>query len=122
MIPDRRVELNRLPRLLLVAAGAVTVATSCRSTSTVETGTQRSQGSLTTKADPGPPAPRSDSIGIAEMTSDRTIVLNLRASADRAGAGEARLVYPPSHPQYREVLEHLGGMSPGETKPIPPWP
>jgi hypothetical protein len=122
MIPDRTVVLDRVPRILVAAAGALTVLASCKSASTVETGTQRSQGSLATKARTGPDAPRSDSIGIAEMTGDRTIVLNLRASVDRAGSGEARLVYPPSHPQYREILEHLGGMKPGETKPVPPWP
>jgi hypothetical protein len=34
----------------------------------------------------------------------------------------ALLTYPPSHPQYREILEHVGGLKPGETKPCPPFP
>ena len=54
------------------------------------------------------------------MLQDRTLVLDLRAESG-AALGDARLVYPPSHAQYHSVLEHLGGLSPGETKPVPPW-
>jgi hypothetical protein len=34
----------------------------------------------------------------------------------------ARITYPPTHAKYKEVLQHLGGMKPGESKPVPPWP
>ena len=33
-----------------------------------------------------------------------------------------RLVYPPTHPAYADVLEHLDGLKPGESKLVPPWP
>ncbi len=61
-------------------------------------------------------------IGMATMSSDGTVVLDLRADGAGGISGIGRLVYPPSHPQYREVLAHIGGLKPGEKKPVPPWP
>ena len=60
-------------------------------------------------------------IGQAQMTPDRTIVLDLRAQ-DGQAMGIGRLVYPKEHPQYFEILNHLGGMEPGEIKLVKPWP
>ena len=54
------------------------------------------------------------------MAPDGTITLYLRATGGGA-VGDGMAVYPPSHPKYGEVLEHLGGLKPGETKPVPPW-
>jgi len=63
-----------------------------------------------------------ESIGQATMEADGTIVLYLRAQASSSGAsGDALIRYPLDHPQYRSILEHLGGLHPGETKPVPPW-
>jgi len=68
---------------------------------------------------PAPGAPAS--IGSASMLADGTIVLQLRAAG--AGAiGDALIRYPKGHPKYDEVLKHLGGLTPGETKPCPPFP
>lgn len=62
------------------------------------------------------------SIGTATMLRDGTIVLDLRAGTGPSGPkGDARLTYPPGHPQYREILEHVGGLRPGETRNVPPW-
>lgn len=62
------------------------------------------------------------SIGTATMLRDGTIVLDLRAASGPSGPkGDARLTYPPGHPQYREILEHVGGLRPGETRNVPPW-
>lgn len=64
-----------------------------------------------------------DSIGMASMSTDRTISLQLRAEDDAGRAiGDALLVYKPGDTEYDEVLRHLGGMEPGEQKPVPPWP
>jgi hypothetical protein len=32
------------------------------------------------------------------------------------------LTAEPRHPQYKKVLEHLGGIIPGESKPVSPFP
>jgi hypothetical protein len=60
-------------------------------------------------------------IGVASMQPDGTLVLDLHATAGGA-RGEARKVYPPTHAEYKRVLDHLGGLKPGESKPVPPWP
>jgi hypothetical protein len=60
-------------------------------------------------------------IGTAHMLDDGTVVLDLRAEGGGA-VGHGRLTYPPSHPQYAEILRHLGGLAPGEKKPVAPWP
>ncbi|WP_198370511.1 hypothetical protein [Roseomonas rosulenta] len=64
-----------------------------------------------------PPLP----IGTARMEPDGTIVLDLVA---RQGGtvGHGRLTYPPSHPDHAMILRHLGGLRPGEVKPVPPFP
>jgi hypothetical protein len=36
--------------------------------------------------------------------------------------GDGVLTYPPSDSHYAEILQHLGGMNPGETKSVRPWP
>lgn len=65
------------------------------------------------------PAP----IGTATMQPDGTIILDLRAGGGAGGpVGDARIAYPPSHPEYQAILRHLGGLRPGETKPVRPFP
>jgi hypothetical protein len=29
--------------------------------------------------------------------------------------------YRPGDPQYEEIKKHIGGIAPGETKPVRPW-
>ena len=78
---------------------------------------QRQQGPPTGSTTVAPGA----SIGEATMEQDGTIVLTLRAEGPGAARGDAQFRYPPSHPEYREILAHLGGLKPGERKPVPPW-
>jgi hypothetical protein len=59
-------------------------------------------------------------IGDAVMEADGTIIINLRRTADGIHV-TGRVTYPVSDPRYREVLDHLGGMNPGETKLVPAW-
>ncbi|MBI4957737.1 MAG: hypothetical protein HY908_37365 [Myxococcales bacterium] len=61
-------------------------------------------------------------IGAATMEADGTLVLMLRAEGPSGAVGDAQFRYPPSHPQYQKMLKHVGGMKPGESKPVPPWP
>jgi hypothetical protein len=63
-----------------------------------------------------------ESIGIATMKEDGTIVLRLRAESDDGAIGEALFTYAPDDEQYDEILTHLGGLEPGESKAVPPWP
>lgn len=65
-------------------------------------------------------APRS--IGSATMTADGTIKLMLRAESASGAVGDALIVYPRGHAKYDYVLKHLGGLKPGESKPVPPFP
>jgi hypothetical protein len=59
-------------------------------------------------------------IGDAQMQEDGTIVVNLRRTAD--GLNVSGIVrYATSHPNYKEVLDHIGGMKPGEVKLVPAW-
>ncbi len=61
-----------------------------------------------------------DSIGVAQMTADGVITLQLRSlPPDPIAEGELR--YAPDDPQYEEIKQHLGGIAPGETKLVPPW-
>ena len=70
----------------------------------------------TARAQPAP-AP----IGTARMEPDGTIVLDLTAR-EGGTVGHARFPYPPGHPHYEMILRHLGGLRPGESKLVPPFP
>jgi len=61
------------------------------------------------------------SIGVAHMLADGTIVLRLR-SLPPGPIAEGELTYRPADRDYEEVRQHIGGIEPGEWKPVPPWP
>jgi hypothetical protein len=61
-----------------------------------------------------------DSVGRAKMSADGTITLQLRSLWPNPIA-ETQLVYAPDDPQYEEIKHHLGGLNPGESKPVPPF-
>jgi hypothetical protein len=63
-----------------------------------------------------------ESIGAASMEPDGTILLQLRASDGAGALGDALLRYPPSDPEYKAILKHLGGLEPGQHKPVKPFP
>lgn len=70
-----------------------------------------------------PPASKApESIGTATMLADGTLQLHLVARGAGGMIGDAMITYPPHHPQYAYVLEHLGGMKVGESKSVPPFP
>jgi hypothetical protein len=69
-----------------------------------------------------PPIPCAaiESIGTAQMTADGVITLHLQSLwPDPIAEGE--LTYAPDDPQYEEIKKHLGGIAPGDTKPVKPW-
>jgi hypothetical protein len=61
-----------------------------------------------------------ESIGSADMAADGTITLRLRSLSPNPIA-EGVLTYAPDDPQYEDIKQHLGGIAPGETKPVKPW-
>lgn len=69
--------------------------------------------------------PDSDSddeyIGTAWITEDGTIEMKLRAVGPGV-YGVGKLSYPKSHPNYAEILQHLGPMKPGEEVLVKPFP
>jgi hypothetical protein len=120
---------------VLASCLALVVAAACSQTN----GNERPAASQTntvsspqTSATPGAPnmpsnaappnAGQPASIGTATMKDDGTIVLMLRATGPGGMLGDSRMEYPKGHPNYEEVLKHLGGLKPGEQKPVPPWP
>jgi hypothetical protein len=60
------------------------------------------------------------SIGAATMEANGVITLRIR-SLPPGPIAEGVFRYAPGDPQYAEIIRHLGGIAPGETKPVPPW-
>ena len=61
-----------------------------------------------------------ESIGGATMTPDGVITLQIR-SMPPGPIAEGLIRYAPGDAKYEEIEQHLGGISPGETKPVRPW-
>ena len=101
-----------------IASGCAQTKADGKPSSTVQPSTAPVQEA----GSPGKAPQVAESIGSATMKADGTIVLQLRAADQTGRRGDAQIVYPPSHPQYQEVLKHLGGLKPGEEKHVPPWP
>jgi hypothetical protein len=76
---------------------------------------------LAAAAENSPPIPCEaiDSVGAATMSADGTITLRLHALWPQPYR-ESELVYAPGNPHYDTIKRHLGGLSPGQSKPVPP--
>lgn len=72
-----------------------------------------------------PPADEAEqpaSVGVATMDADGTLRLMLRTETASGMVGEMTLVARPDDPRYAGYLAHLGGIAPGQARPIPPFP
>jgi hypothetical protein len=58
--------------------------------------------------------------GTAAMLDDGTLSLHLRLTSDGEAVDDV-LTYKVSDRAYDDILRHLGGLRPGETKPFRPW-
>jgi hypothetical protein len=65
---------------------------------------------------------RPEFIGTASMLPDGTIQLQLRAVNGSGAMGDALMTYPKDHPEYQMILDHIDGLTPGEHKPVKPFP
>jgi hypothetical protein len=65
-----------------------------------------------------PPA----SIGEAKMLVDGTIHLTLRVEGPGGLVGDGMLILRPGMKNYEATILHVGGLTPGQSKPCPPWP
>ena len=59
-------------------------------------------------------------VGTAIMQDDGTLTLHLRLTSDGKAVSDT-IVYKVSDRAYDNVLRHLGGMSPGDTRQFTPW-
>jgi hypothetical protein len=59
-------------------------------------------------------------VGTATMQDDGTISLHLRLTADGKPVNDT-LTYKVSDRAYDNILRHLGGLNPGDTKQFRPW-
>ena len=67
---------------------------------------------------PPEPAP----IGTARGLPDGSVELTLRAVSGPGAVGDGRFVVKPADAAYAAILKHLGGLAPGEVKPVLPFP
>ena len=66
------------------------------------------------------PAPAA-SIGTATMLKDGTVIYYQRFKTNDAGEQLIPARFPPGSPGYQDAIQHIGGIKPGESKPIPPY-
>jgi hypothetical protein len=64
------------------------------------------------------PAPVPQAGDTATMRADAAIVLNF-GPVSAARAGTSQRIVPPTDPSYPALLTQLGGIAPGQTKPLP---
>lgn len=62
---------------------------------------------------------KSQYVGTARMLADLSIEQQVVQRGARGAIGEARIVLKPGDPAYRETLDRVGGLRPGEMKAMP---
>lgn len=60
-------------------------------------------------------------IGTATMSADQSINLKLVSRECDGTIVHGSPTYALTDPLYGEILEHIGGLEPGQTKPVPAW-
>ena len=71
---------------------------------------------------PSPPphvANFNDSVGSITMLPDGTILCRYRAAVPDEVILEGVIIYKPDAPGYEGLLRFIGGLKPGESKPMP---
>ncbi len=73
-----------------------------------------------TKPSPYEARPSMPFTGTATMEEDGSLVLHLRLTSDGKEIDDS-LTYKTTDAGYDDVLRHLGGLTPGDTKSFTPW-
>ena len=68
------------------------------------------------------PTRTGDIIGSVVMRSDRSLSMRLRSVQCDGTLAEGSLDIKPAEGNYQLVIDHVGGLQPNETKPVPAWP
>jgi hypothetical protein len=55
------------------------------------------------------------------MLQDRSIQLKQRAEFPNGAVGDGFIVLRPGDKNYESTIAHVGGLEPGQSKPVPPW-
>jgi hypothetical protein len=69
-----------------------------------------------------PPTRTGDIIGTVFMRPDLSLSIRLRSVQCDGELAEGILDIKPGEPNYQVVIDHVGGLLPNETKPVPAWP
>jgi hypothetical protein len=69
-----------------------------------------------------PPTRTGDEIGTVSMRPDLSLSIRLRSVQCDGTLAEGILDIKPGEPNYQVVIDHVGGLQPNETKPVPAWP
>ena len=67
-------------------------------------------------------SPMPEYIGRAQMAADGTLTLDLESVECDGSRAMGRIVIQPTDSRYRDYLDHIGEIRPGETRPVRPWP
>jgi hypothetical protein len=68
------------------------------------------------------PTKTGDIIGSVTMRSDRSLHMTLSSVQCDGTLAEGSFDIEPTEANYQSVIDHLGGLRPNETKPVPAWP
>jgi hypothetical protein len=60
--------------------------------------------------------------GIATLERDGTIVIRIVSAETGGPTAHGYLRYPPTHPEYKNIVQHVGRLKVGIPKAIEPWP
>jgi hypothetical protein len=68
------------------------------------------------------PTKTGDIIGSVTMLPDRSLHMRLYSVQCDGTIAEGSLDMKPTQPNYQATIDHVGGLEPDETKPVPAWP
>lgn len=68
------------------------------------------------------PTKDGDIIGTATMDESRRVSLTLGSVGCDGTIAHGFMIYRVGDPDYARTIEHIGGLEPGQSKPVPAWP